>query len=872
MSKRILFFGLLLCLGIQNSKAQFTEQFTDGDFTSNPAWVGGTGDWAVNASQQLQSNNTVANSSYYLSTASTLATTAQWEFYCQLTFNPSSANYVDVYLTASASDITLTGTTGYFVRIGNTDDEISLFRKDATGAIVKIIDGVNGVLNSSSNVMKIKVFRNAANQWNLSRDLSGTGNSYFNEGIALDATYLTSSFFGILVKQSTASFFQRHFFDDIEVNVYVPDVTAPTIISATAISTTALDILFDEPVELTSSQILVNYSVNNSIGSPSTANRDAINTALVHLTFGLGFANGTNYTLTVNAVNDLSGNAINNATANFSFYTPQQYDIVIDEIMADPSPQVALPNNEWIELKNTSQFSINLLGWRISDITGQSGAMPSFILKPDSFVIVCTSSAAAAMSVYGQVIAVTSFPSIDNTTDLLTLVDATGKTIHAVNFSDKWYNNELKKDGGWSLEMIDTKNPCSGFTNWIASKDINGGTPGVKNSVAGNNVDDVAPKLLRAYATDSMNVVLVFDEPVDITKAALPANYIISDGIGIPQTALAIAPVFNRIALKLITALTVNKVYMLTTTGITDCVGNTIGPDNTTKLGLASATDSFDVVVNEILFNPVSNGVDYVELYNRSTKVIDLKNMYIANRNSAGAISSIAQLSSENYLLFPEEYIVVTSDASIVKRDFIAKNLNAFAEINSMPSFNDDKGDVIILNQQGNIVDEIMYSEKWHFKLIDNDEGVALERIDVNAPTQNQDNWHSAASSVGYGTPTYKNSQYRVDLQVQGDVSVTPEIVSPDNDGLDDFASIQYNFPTPGYVANITIFDANGRPVRYLQRNALCGITGYFRWDGLGEKFQKLPVGIYIIYTEVFNLDGKKKHFKNTIVLARRNN
>ena len=104
-----------------------------------------------------------------------------------------------------------------------------------------------------------------------------------------------------------------------------------------------------------------------------------------------------------------------------------------------------------------------------------------------------------------------------------------------------------------------------------------------------------------------------------------------------------------------------------------------------------------------------------------------------------------------------------------------------------------------------------------------------------------------------------------------GEITVTPEIVSPDNDGQDDFATIEYSFPSPGYVANITIFDAAGRVVRYLQRNALCGIKGIYRWDGLGEKNQKLPVGIYIIYTEVFNLDGKKRQFKNTIVMARRN-
>ena len=871
MATRTLLMLLMTFLFTSRSVAQFSDNFTDGDITNNPSWAGNTADWTVNPSFLLQSNNTVANGSFYLSTASTIATTAQWEFYCQITFNPSSANFIDVYLTASASDITLNTTTGYFVRIGNTDDEISLYRKDAGGITVKIIDGLNGILNTSNNVMKIKVFRNAANQWNLSRDLGGTGTNYFNEGVVTDATYLSSAFFGIWVRQSTASFFQRHFFDDIEVKTYVPDLTPPSIISATAISSNALDVLFNEPVELASSQVAANYSVNNGINTPATAVRDAANSSLVHLVFTFNFVNATNYLVTVNGVKDFSGNTINNGTANFSYYIPRQYDIVIDELMADPTPQVALPNNEWIELRNTTIFPINLQGWKIADLTGQSGVMPNFVLRPDSFVIICTASAAVSMSAYGTVISVTGFPSLDNNADQLSLLNAAGTIMHTVNYSDKWYQNELKKDGGWTLEMIDTKNPCNGFSNWKTSVDNRGGTPGKKNSADGANVDDTAPRLLRAYATDSVNVVLILDEPLNIANAAVISNYNISDGIGRPQTAAAITPVFDRVALRLNTALQRNKVYTVTASTITDCVGNAIGSKNSVKLGLASATDSFDVVINEILFNPASNGVDYVELYNRTAKIADLKNIYIANRNAAGVISSITPLSTENYLLYPEEFMVVTSDVSVVKRDFITLNPDAFAEVSSTPSFNDDEGNVIILNAQGNIVDELMYDEKWHFKLIDNPEGVALERIDYNAATQNPDNWHSAATSVGYGTPTYKNSQYRIDLQLQGEISVTPEIVSPDNDGLDDFATIDYLFPAAGYVANITIFDAAGRTVRYLQRNALCGIKGNYRWDGLGDKNQKLPVGIYIVYTEVFNLNGKKKQFKNTIVLARRN-
>src|SRR6266513_3132186 len=122
-------FLLLVCISVI-SNAQITENFNDDDFTNNPVWSGNTSDFTVNSSLRLQSNNTIINSSYFLSTSNTLATAAQWEMYVQITFNPSSANYIDIYLTSSTGDLILNTNTGYFVRIGNTDDEISLYRKD----------------------------------------------------------------------------------------------------------------------------------------------------------------------------------------------------------------------------------------------------------------------------------------------------------------------------------------------------------------------------------------------------------------------------------------------------------------------------------------------------------------------------------------------------------------------------------------------------------------------------------------------------------------------------------------------------------------------------------------------------------------------
>lgn len=548
-----------------------------------------------------------------------------------------------------------------------------------------------------------------------------------------------------------------------------------------------------------------------------------------------------------------------------------QYDVVIDEIMADPTPMIGLPNNEWLELKNTTALPINLQNWRIGDLTGQSGPMPVFTLQPDSFVIVCTGSAVAAMSAFGTTISVTSFPSLDNDSDQIFLKATNGKTIHAVNYSSIWYQNEVKKDGGWTLEMIDTKSPCAGGGNWKASVSITGGTPGKKNSIDAVNNDQTPPKLVKAFTSDNITIILEFDEPVDSLKGATVANYSVDGGLTV-VSAVSLSPLFNQVQLKVNNSLAANIIYNITVNNVTDCKGNIIGSGNKAKVGLPVDAAIGDWIINEILFNPKPNAYDYVEFYNNSNKIFDAAKLYIANRNSAGVISSIKPLSASSRYIFPGDYIVATENADNLALNFLVKNPGNVLVVSSMPSFSDDEGDVIALNFQGNIVDEVKYKDDWHFKLIDDDEGVALERIDPAGPSQNETNWHSAASTAGYGTPTYKNSQYKLAQSINADIEISPKVFSPDNDGRDDIASIQYRVGTAGYVANITIFDAAGRPVRNLVRNGTLGLTGYWNWDGLDDKGLKLSVGTYIIYTEIFNLSGKKNTFKNSIVLARKLN
>lgn len=858
--------GLSL-LFIYDSAAQLNEHFTDGDMTANPSWSGTAASWSVNPGLQLQSANTTANSTFYLCTPVTLPMQTEWTFYTRLDFNPSSVNYTDVFLTASAADLTAAGTTGYFVRIGNTDDEVSLYRKDPSGT-VKLIDGVNGILNNSSNSLLTRVTRTTTGQWQLLRDLSATGNNYFPEGTVQDVTYTGSAFFGILVRQSTTGFTQKHFFDDIVIQPYLPDTSPPAVVTADAVSGNMVDLLFNEAVDPASVQTIANYFTDHGIGIPQSATRDNSNPALVHLLFAAVLPAGVTCTMNINGIKDIAGNVLNNGTATFSYYQPRRYDVVIDELMADPSPAVTLPEQEWLELRNTATSAINLQGWKICDASGCSAGLPALWLKPDSLLVLCSTAALPSLQGLGRVAPVAGFPSLDNTGESIWLTDAAGQLIHSVTYSDAWYRNELKKQGGWSLEMIDPHNPCTGAGNWMASTSLAGATPGIRNAADSINKDDTGPVLWKAYADDSLHMTLFFDGPLDSLSASQTNHYTISNGIGQPQSCQVLFPAFKQVSVLLAQPLLPGKVYEATVSGITDCTGNPVENENRVRVALASVADSMDVVINEVLFNPYPGGVDYVELYNRGKKIVDLASLYLANRNSAGQVSNIAQVSAERQLLFPGDYVLLCSDPVLVNKYYISTNPKSFVKVSGMPSYNDDEGDVVLLNRQGQVIDELVYDENWHFALLSDPEGVALERIDPGAPTQNRENWHSAATHTGYGTPGYKNSQYRINEEVQGTIEVQPTVISPDNDGVDDFATISYRFPSPGYVATITVFDASGLPVHFLQRNALCGSSGYFRWDGLNEKGQRLLPGLYILLTEVFNLDGKKKKMKNVIAVG----
>ena len=117
--------------------------------------------------------------------------------------------------------------------------------------------------------------------------------------------------------------------------------------------------------------------------------------------------------------------------------------------------------------------TINLHNWKISNGASTATIKKDYLLEADSFLILCPASAEDAYSAFGPALGITGFPSLNHDAGEIILTTEDGNVIHAIQYDKSWYQNELKAKGGWSLEMIDPKNPCSGFSNWTASTSVN---------------------------------------------------------------------------------------------------------------------------------------------------------------------------------------------------------------------------------------------------------------------------------------------------------------------------------------------------------------------------------------------------------------
>lgn len=729
---------------IQPLHAQFTDSFEDGDFTSNPEWTGYTDNFQVEGEMLRLVAPAEADQSYLVTTSESIEN-ATWEFWLRMDFNPSGANYADIYLVSNQSNLKLP-LNGYFVRVGNTADEVSLYRQDGSSQ-TEIIDGPDGFVDMSQVIVRVRATRDDSGNWTLEADNTG-GTDFQLMGNAADDTYIQSYFFGVLCTY-TSTRSDLFYYDDFNVSgdPFVDDIP-PTIESLEVISSTELRLLFSEPLDESSAENVNNYELQPFFGSPVSATLNSGNSAEVDLVFSNEMQNGNEYNLLVNGVEDLSGNVMDSDAISFLFVIPEEADfkdVVFNEIMADPNPPVnVLPDEEYLELYNPSAKYIDLGGWDFVNTT-TIRELPTHILAPGDYVLLCHTDHVGLFEPYGEVIGISSFVALANAADSLTLIDSDGTIIDVVSYTDNWYGDPEKDGGGWSLELINPETECSGQQNWIASNDPSGGTPGAENSVYDNSPDVTPPALVDYSISNPQSVILFFSEPLDAASVSAD-NISVSPEIQVSEAALSADELSIQISLDqpLDTAVT----YTVTVTGVTDCIGNEIAGENSVEFLIGYEPSLYEIIINELMADPTPEvGLppqEYIELYNTSDKLFD-----ISSCNISGSTFN------PNTFIGPGEYLVLVSPGTAGLFD----GIEGVVEMATMSStFLTNSGrELMFVNAANERVDRVNYSIDWYRDQDKIDGGWSLERINPEEPCRAGDNWRASVNSNG-GTPGFENS------------------------------------------------------------------------------------------------------------------
>jgi len=848
MNPKEILSAMVMCFCLTPVVAQFTDHFDDGNFTSDPSWLGTDSRFVISGGR-LKLQAPASAGTAFLATESEAIHEASWSISLQLDFTPSSTNYAKIYLVSDHSDLSST-LNGYFIKVGNTTRDVSLYRQSGT-AETKLIDGIDDRVNMATVNIDVRATRNAAGNWDLFSDVGKTG-TWTIEGSAIDMTYTASNWFGVVCTY-TSTRSDKFWFDDVAVTGgKTPDTTPPSFVKVDVQDAFHFRVEFSEPLD--SSTVKQQAVSIESVGRPS---------AVVLSDDGKGFdctldrplVNGVSYVVEFSELSDLRGNVILPVSVPLLYFRPgvaTWKSVLITEFLPDPTPQVGLPAAEFVELFNSSPEPFDLAGWSLSD--GSSiGKFPAAIFLPGEYRIV-TSTAAIALFGSTRAIGVSNFPSLNNSGDHLLLSDNGNVLIDSVNYSQDWFRDEDKGQGGWSLELIDPANPCGAEDNWAASESTSGGTPGEVNSVSASKPDLTGPEVLSLRVVSEQQLMIEFNEALKISSID-EADIVIHPAASIFEITIP-DPAKRTIQIDLVEKILPRTGYLITLKGIRDCNGN---PMESTDLsfGLPESAAGMDIRISEVLFNPRSGGTDFVEVINVSEKFLELAGTSVTNDESGVALPS--------RLLKPGQRIALTPNPEILHSQYPQSEMGIMLKVN-LPSMPDDEGNVQLISAAGIVLDALQYDHHWHSALLKNEEGVSLERIELQAPTQDRENWMSASSRVGFATPGLVNSQERPDfISSQDEISVYPEIFAPG-----EYVQIRYQLDTPGKIGNIEVYNYNGQLVKGVGNNELLGTEGFYRWEGDRDDGSQAASGYYVVRFEIFDASGFVNTHLKRVVVARR--
>ena len=800
--------------------------------------------------------------------------TITWEFRVKYNYNPSSGNNWAVFLASEQpAALMIPGALNPAIVVG-----VNFTGSDDLLKIWQIENGINTVaLQTTINwedvvgidsAAYIKITRTPDSTFWLSIAPSGIASKAIQVGSIKIKNLPKPTYFGIYYKY-TSTQDRKLWIDDITVNAkFISDTIAPKIDKAYISSNNSITIVFNESINVKTLSI-ENCKVLNPDIKIASFEFLKNNTLVIKCYSDIN--QGIKINVLLKNIADIYGNTMPDKELIIINYTAKTYDVLINEIMADPSPTISLPECEYIELYNKTEFPINISKWKIR-IGKTSYSVPEEIIEAKGYVILCSSKSTSMLSKYGKAVEVWSSDQIlTNAGNTLLLSDSTNKPMAFANYSDDWYSDNYKKSGGWSLEMIDPANPCGMKENWKASKNKSGGTPGSINSVAGTSSDNIGPELVSYAVPNDSTVIVNFSETLNFSILNDIQSFTIDNGENFPKIISFNNQQLTSLRLVLNKKLEAGKIYSLKVKpDVCDCSANKLTSEQSYTIALPAPIDSFDIVINEILFNPFSFCAGFLELYNRSNKVVDAGSLILATIDTmTNSIKAFTLVADTGTLLMPESYLLISKNVDNLRKYYSIKSSGNLIDQTDFLTFDDKHGIVAIMKKDMSVIDKFEYNSKMHNLLINNSEGVSLERLSTNTITNNLMNWQSAAQTAGNATPGYKNSQSSTVIESGSPITISPEVFSPNSDTRDDFVNIIINQEYKQYTASIKIYNPSGVCIKNLALKQYLGTSNQFVWNGTADNNSIAMSGIYVIHIMLFSEKGVVKEFKKTCVLVK---
>lgn len=529
-------------------------------------------------------------------------------------------------------------------------------------------------------------------------------------------------------------------------------------------------------------------------------------------------------------------------------------DIMFSEIMPDPSPSVTLPEAEYIELYNSSDKDLYDLRLYLSDL---KDSIPIYIdeWKANTYMIFCHKEFRNSWDKGLQVYPLNKMLSLGNESDSLFILDEHYKIIKSLSYSiDQFPPN--KKEGGYSLTKIKGTWDCESTSTWQVSLNENGGSPGKEN----NDITEyeITPISLKNIVfTENNQLKLMFSPNIE-------KNAEVELRLADKKDKLSYTIHEDYIELKLPVEIKSGEMKKLEVQ-LTNCLGMHI--DTTVIIHNTYIPKPGELLINEILFNPLVGGVDFIEVYNNSDSVINLRDIILSDSKTKVNLASSLVIENEYNFIMPKELRVFTINKEDIFGKYQVAKAECLIELSKMPSMNDDEGTIMILNNKNEIIDQLDYAENFHISWIKDTEGRSLERKRMSTSTNEKDNWSSATDDIGKASPTGKNSQYNSSTESKALAFwLSKEVLYPNKNNTDNILEINYKVESVTAFIKVKVFDINGLYVGEITNEKSIRNDGLITWD-FSTEGQRISSGTYILAIECYSENGVQQYYKIPFVL-----